>query len=187
MGFGGFIFTIMVLIFIVSGIKRMMEALGREAQKNAPRGRGFEASASEVQEFLRNLQEARRQQTQVQVGQGRLRAPVRQGMRPGAPVPPEAPFWLGEPPGQANEEGPAVPVARPVRVRRRGAGRHGTRQRKPAPGAEGAPAGDRGRPEEGQSQGGRHLVGDTRAASERAPQAWRRAGQRAPVTARAPG
>ncbi len=125
MGAGNFIFFIIVLIFIVSAIKRAMEKAADEAKKNAPKGRDFEASPSEVEEFLRSLQKARRQQTQVQAQRGAPRAqPARpqarpaEGMRPRAQAAAEAPFWMGESRGAVRSVKPAAPAARPVRVRR---------------------------------------------------------------------
>jgi len=108
---GNVIFGIIVLIFIISAVKRMLESLAREAQKNAPRGGDFEAGPSEVEEFLRGLQQARGQQPQVQARPGRLQAPVRRGMAAGAPLLEDA-LLTGE------GRGPAAPAVRPVRVRR---------------------------------------------------------------------
>jgi hypothetical protein len=118
MGLGNIIWVIFIIIFLVSGVRKMLEALQKEAQKGAARKPDFEASPSEVEEFLRNLQEARRQQGQVQAGPGRLQRVPRQGTRAQAPRP-ETPFWQEQAREQANEEGPSVPAVRPVRVRRR--------------------------------------------------------------------
>ncbi len=118
MGFGNFLFFIIVLIFAISAIKRAMENAAKEAGKNAPLGRDPEAGPSEVEEFLRSLQQARRQQAQVQARPGRPQAAQRQAMRPQPPVPAEEPFWqeAGRPP--VREARPAAPAVRPVRVRR---------------------------------------------------------------------
>jgi len=118
MGFGNFIFFIIILVFAISAIKRAMEAASKEAQKNAPRGRDFEASPSEVEEFLRSLQQARRQQPQVQARPDRPQAPPAEGMRPRAAAPVEAPFWQEEGRQAVRQARPVAPAVRPTRVRR---------------------------------------------------------------------
>ncbi len=132
MGFGNFIFFIVILVVAINAIKRAMEKAGDEAKKNAPQGRDFEAGPSEVEEFLRSLQQARRQQTQVQVQRGgppaqagrapaQARAPQArpaEGMRPRAQASAEVPFWLDQERGAVRTVKAAAPAARPVRVHR---------------------------------------------------------------------
>jgi hypothetical protein len=112
MSIGSFFFLVLVLIFVISGLKRMLEGLAREAEKDQPRKADFEASPSEVQEFLRNLQQARRQQPQAQAPAGGMHAPTRRRM-PAAPAMMEGAIFVQEAPA------PQAPAVRPVRAPRR--------------------------------------------------------------------
>jgi hypothetical protein len=149
------IIVIFIIIFVLSFLKKLAQSIA-EANKGAgagapggaqggqqgaaPQKPDVEASRSEVEDFLRSLQDSRRQQGQVQApapprqgAQRRPQGPQRQGGRVQAGRPQEAPFWLGQPPQPVNEEGPtttlvqldaptvspAVPAVRPTAARRR--------------------------------------------------------------------
>ena len=121
------IIIIFVIIFIVSGLRRLSQsaaeankargAQGGAARGGAEQGPDAEASPSEVEDFLRSLQQTRRQQGQVQAPPRRPQGAQRQAGRVQAGRQ-EAPFWQGQPPQPINEEGPTtrlVQAEAPVR------------------------------------------------------------------------
>ena len=126
------------IVFVLSALKKLTQTQaearkGGGAQGGAPPRPDAEAGRSEVEDFLRSLQESRRKQGQEQAPQRPMQGAQRQAVRAPARRPQEAPFWQGLPAQPANEEGPTTtlvrldepplqppaPAVRPTRARRR--------------------------------------------------------------------
>jgi len=131
------ILIIFVIIFVISGLKRLLQMLAEQAEGERAQRPDVEATPTEIEEFLRGLQAARRQQPQARARQVAAPRAGRIAARAPAEAPPAAPFWQEGGPG-AREP---VPQVRPTRVQRR------PEPKEPAPGptparerAEAAPA-----------------------------------------------
>jgi hypothetical protein len=116
----GSLFTFIVIaIFVISAIKRAMETASQGAQKRQQQGRDAEASPTEVEEFLRSLQHARRQLEQAgQQRPGAPAAPVAQATPPPARLEEEVLLWQAPAVAAVRTRQPAAPAVRPKRVRR---------------------------------------------------------------------
>ena len=141
------IIVIFIIIFVVSVLKKLAQSAAEANKAGAARGGAVqrpdaEASPSEVEDFLRSLQNSR-QPGQVQAPPRRPQAQRQARVQVGPQR--EAPFWQGQPPQPVNEEGPtttlvqaeapvrpAAPAVRPTHARRRGCGRLGNHPRDPA-------------------------------------------------------
>ena len=108
MGGGDVIITIIFLLIVVaSGLKKLFQSAAAAGQAQAPRKPDFEASPTEVEDFLRSLQKARTQQGQAHA------APPRGGRaRPRADVEVAGPLRGGSPRSPAFTAGEAACTSR---------------------------------------------------------------------------